>query len=259
MHTGSFIPLNKSQITIEDVMTQIQDSELWTSYIPLRIPCNVGDVIGVSDYGNQQYYITKSSETENEIDLPILKKTKIKEVEDLYSSTQVVNLIGGVTIKFSLKGPYYDLLKDRLAIAREVGLCSLEIVDLNNQVFQARDDLNSKRLPYIFINQIFYLINKISETNKLKKNDLVGGNFNTPGLVQNATSIAVVGLINIDVFEACPDINLDALIDQLHSKTNQQFLSEGYLQRDIGFFRDWRNDLFANKDENGKYKIFQIR
>ena len=105
------------------------------------------------------------------------------------------------------------------------------------------------------IEAIFCLINKVSETNKLKKDSLVGNSYlGTIGSIQLAKSLAELGAININIFDECREIDLDREIDELDLKDVNYFLSLGYSNFDIENFKSWVKQLLK---VDGRYKIFQ--
>ncbi len=263
--TGQFIPLVKDQngvfqnVTKSDIVTEIEDSALWTNYSPLRIPCEIGDVIGIDDNGNQQFYVQKSSQTiaaETAKILEETKKNKIDQVQALYNQYQIVKLVDSVEIYYPLKGSAYSLLKDRILSSDQTGLCNIEIIDIYGNIYQAKDALGSKRIPYIFINALFIEINEVSENNRLALTPLIGNSdFGTIGKIQKSSTLEELNAININVFTTPEAIDLDDLINNYYSKTDQELLADGYLQFHIDIFRTWKENLIINSDN--KYQIFE--
>ena len=269
-----FIPSEDGQYTYQDVVTlkeqlpnitYINLKDVYYNDLPVvlrqknpNIENDVDDIWYFGDGRKKRFFIQQSVECKDMYELPGLKKEKINEIEKLYSNFQLVELLDSIVIYFPLKGSFYALLKDRVATAQQEGFCSIQIIDKNGDVFQARDDLICKRVPYIFINEIFCQINIISETNKLKKDNLIGNDdYNTIGVIQKTTSIKDLNEVNINVFNTCPQVDLDAIINNFFLKTDQEIQAMGYFQYDINNFRAWKNNLSV--DSRRRYVIFQKR
>lgn len=144
MQIGKFIPLNKTQITIEDVVNQVEDFDLWTNYVPLRTPCNAGDIIGIGDNGNQQFYIQKSQST-SDLEKPIIleeaKKAKLQILKTLYEKSQeciVTNcgidtengnipIISKIIMRDTQSGGDLDLIARQKDLANDYGVSFIQL------------------------------------------------------------------------------------------------------------------------------------
>ncbi len=239
-----FIPFQKNVETVCFLNgNSITSEERKNAYLEIIEKINLGEII-IDDA---------------DLILEEAKKEKIQEAKDLYTQHQVVKLLDSITIYLPLRGDFYDRLRERVNTAKNQGFCSISIIDINGDVFQARDDLSCKRVPYIFINEfIFCNVNTASETNKLRKDDLIGNSdYNSQGLIQKATSPEALNAININIFTPSSDIDLDLMINDFYSKSDAEIKALDYSQYDIDNFRNWKDELSA--DVNGKYIIFQKR
>ena len=199
----------------------------------------------------------KLKEQDLYVDFKKLKEEKIKEIKNLYHQSQIVILIDGCTIPVLLKGDFYLLLKDRVSTSEKYGFASVEFVDINKNSYQAGANRSTKELPFIFLNELFTILNPYSENNRLICSEYIGDeDTGLEGKAQYCQTSE--GLNNLNpLFAKCPNVDLDLLADNLYSKTDEQLkvLNDKYGNKNIALFRQWKDSLVVN--EQGKYIMFE--
>lgn len=273
-----FIPYKDGQYTYQDVITLEQQLPN-VEYINLKnisyndlpvvireknssIQNDIDDIFVFDDNCNKRYYLAQSYITKNIYELPSLKEQKINQLRNDYQNIyQIAILVDGINFLLELYGKNFDLMM----LVSGKGIRDKEKIYIEVMRINQDKTLTPCRaeVPYIFANSIFIPLNKISVFNRQAKikyetdiqvinnvTDLEALKFKEQDYNSN------INLIQKDVFVKNVVIDIEAIIENLQTKTDAELLNELYHQVHINDFRAWYIQLQNNKNQDGKYMIF---